>query len=1721
MGKKLSFCLSQQLLIVMLLLLAFSSVISAAPLRDAPVIVTQPDGTVLKCLASGDEFFNYLHDASGNIIIQHPVTGYYTYAQLDDGGKIVASQQIAVDFGYYYNQDAVIFSPTLTKGRGLKLGDIDFSLNQDLLDHQDLPKEIPVPVPFGARSQESAPNTSPDIGIKGKTVAGSMENIIVLLCFADEDPQIAPDIKNRIEDLFNGPNLSLKHYMKAVSENVFELNSILVGLDGNTLLMYQDSHPRCYYQPYNEVTNPLGYTDNQYIEREQTLLSNAVKAIDGSSIFEGKDLDIDGNGQVDSITFIASGNVDGWADLLWPHKWILFTETVNLCGKQVMSYSFQLLDYLFPPDGDSRLNVICHESLHTFGLPDLYRYNYDGEPVGNWDIMASNIPQTQFPNSHLRLRYAGWGQELVKITKNDRYTLSPLGSTDGVTAYAIQSSSPNQFILLEYRSEENPSGYDTLYDSGIYYHKGLTITRINTNFIGNANQIGATDDEVYIYRPKETTLNQGEGDIEEASLSADTGRISFGNDSVEAGYADMIYLYDGKNSKYTISNLSEAGETISFDLRINDGIAAQTPEILIQPQGAIYGQGAKASALTVLAAIGDGGTLSYQWYSNSVNSTAGGMPLAADSSTYIPPTETIGTTYYYVVITNSNKGVSTTKIATITSEIAEVTVTDAFIPVTDIIKVEKRGMAGVPLALGGMVIPEDANYQDIIWTVKDPGSTTATIEGGVLFATAPGTALVTATVENGQSRTYVTDFSSDGSHTMAIKNDGSLWAWGDNTYGQLGDGAQTNSYSPIRVGTDDKWLTVEAAAYRTTAIKNDGTLWAWGDNRYAKLGIGTYADNNYSPVQIGTDSDWAAIAPSGIHGIALKEDGSLWAWGDNRNGQLGIGDISATQLSPVRVGTDKDWAAIATGWVHNIALKKDGSLWAWGDNSYGQLGDGSTEQRDIPVRIGTDTDWVAIEGGHFHTIALKSDGSLWIWGLNNWGQLGDGRRELIRDFPEQLGEDKDWVEIAGGYFYTMALKSDGSLWAWGDNFVGQLGDGTSIDRFTPVQVSKGKDWTAIACNGDCSVALKNDGSLWNWGWNNWGQLGDGTSKNRRNPLQITFAPAYSKNFLINVLPLEAGFVPVRDIIDLPAQATQRVALALTGTVLPADATNKDIKWRVKDPGTTGGNIEAGLLNTTAEGTVIVTATVERGLEEVALSAAKAGGTYSVILKSDGSLWAWGANDFGQLGDGTLTGRNLPVRVGGDKDWAEVMPGQYHNLALKSDGSLWAWGLNNYGQLGDGSNQNRNTPVRIGEDADWRLVAAGDYHTMAIKNDGSLWAWGDNSYGQLGNGTNAGCDSPVRVGEDNDWLTLEVGDYHTMAIKNDGSLWIWGNNYYGQLGDDTYVDSFSPLQLGNDNDWAAVAAGFYHSMALKNDGSLWAWGDNFYGQLGDGTGITERSIPVLVGTGWDAIFSKGYHNAGFKSDGSLWTWGDNIHGQLGDGTTSQRNRPVLLGTGWIGVCAGYDHTIAQKSDGSLWAWGWNYYGQLGDGSSTSRSLPCQIIPTAAFTKDFTIEVTSGAKVNLKGTIKSYNPAKPTTLRLIQNKEDKYLTSIMATSGSGLLEEDFIFTGITPGTYDLVISKDAHTKFTALNIVVGDEDLDLTDDKRPEVRLMALRCGDINNDGLINDADLTVLWRAGNYNKKTGEADNLWCDLDGDGLINDADLTILWLAYNYNRGEVIIP
>jgi hypothetical protein len=303
-----------------------------------------------------------------------------------------------------------------------------------------------------------------------------------------------------------------------------------------------------------------------------------------------------------------------------------------------------------------------------------------------------------------------------------------------------------------------------------------------------------------------------------------------------------------------------------------------------------------------------------------------------------------------------------------------------------------------------------------------------------------------------------------------------------------------------------------------------------------------------------------------------------------------------------------------------------------------------------------------------------------------------------------------------------------------------------------------------------------------------------------------------------------------------------------------------------------------------------------------------------------------------------------VQIGAAADWQAVAAGQHHTVALKQDGTLWAWGQNSYGQLGDGTTAQRNSPVQIGIAADWQAVATGYSHNVAIKQDGTLWGWGYNGNGQLGDGTTVSKSSPVQIGIAADWQAVSAGAYYTVVLKQDSTLWAWGMNNYGQLGDGTTTQRNSPVQIGTAT-WQAVAAGDYHAVAVKQDGSLWAWGQNLSGQLGDGTMASKRS-PVQIGIApWQAVAAGYVQTVAVQQDGTLWAWGLNNYGQVGDGTTTQRSSPVQIGTDadWQAVASGTFHTVALKQDGTLYAWGSNWSGRLGDGTETDRLSPVQILP----------------------------------------------------------------------------------------------------------------------------------------------------------------------------------
>jgi alpha-tubulin suppressor-like RCC1 family protein len=443
----------------------------------------------------------------------------------------------------------------------------------------------------------------------------------------------------------------------------------------------------------------------------------------------------------------------------------------------------------------------------------------------------------------------------------------------------------------------------------------------------------------------------------------------------------------------------------------------------------------------------------------------------------------------------------------------------SFMPVEDIIDVPSAAMAGRPLALTGTVVPPDAINIDITWSIKDAGLTGASIsDGNILNSKAEGTVAVTATVKDGLAAEPMVALAIGGSHTLALRKDGTLWAWGNNDSGQLGVGPAPQYNAPQQIGLDSNWAAITAGENHSLALKTDGSLWAWGENA-GQLGDGTDA-NRYAPVRIGAESSWEAVSAGSWHTLGLKKDGSLWAWGDNYYGQLGVNFSIKSSNIPIRIGTDNNWKAVEAGAFHSLAIKTDGSLWAWGYNSSGQLGDDTNKWYDAPVRVGTANDWAAVSAGVNHSMALKTDGSLWAWGENYLGHLGDGT-PTSRRAPVRIGPTNDWAAVSAGRYHTLALKKDNSLWAWGWNGFGQLGDGSFVISYQPIRIETDNNWVALAAGHIHSVALKSDGNPWAWGINKNGQLGDGSDTDSTAPVWVNTKLAdYIKDFIIAISPAQ-------------------------------------------------------------------------------------------------------------------------------------------------------------------------------------------------------------------------------------------------------------------------------------------------------------------------------------------------------------------------------------------------------------------------------------------------------------------------------------------------------------------------------------------------------------------------------------------------------------------------
>ncbi len=314
--------------------------------------------------------------------------------------------------------------------------------------------------------------------------------------------------------------------------------------------------------------------------------------------------------------------------------------------------------------------------------------------------------------------------------------------------------------------------------------------------------------------------------------------------------------------------------------------------------------------------------------------------------------------------------------------------------------------------------------------------------------------------------------------------------------------------------------------------------------------------------------------------------------------------------------------------------------------------------------------------------------------------------------------------------------------------------------------------------------------------------------------------------------------------------------------------------------------------------------------------------FSLGVTTSGTLFAWGYNTNGNLGLNNRVDVSSPVQVGALTNWSQASSGATHaplthtSVAVKTNGTLWAWGANNHGEVGDSTVYARSSPVQIGSSTNWAAASTGSGMSIAVTTAGSLYSWGDNVSGQLGLNIADKRSSPVQIGALTNWANVSVGKQFVLAVKTDNTLWGWGSGSGGKLGFLPAPNQSSPVQVGSDSNWSKVSNGWGsdHALAVRTNGTLWAWGLNTYGVLGINT-ITARSSPTQVGslTTWLSPSSDRDHSLATKSDGTLWGWGRNSQGEVGDNTIIARSSPVQVGalTSWVSVAAGAYRTLALR------------------------------------------------------------------------------------------------------------------------------------------------------------------------------------------------------------------
>ena len=716
--------------------------------------------------------------------------------------------------------------------------------------------------------------------------------------------------------------------------------------------------------------------------------------------------------------------------------------------------------------------------------------------------------------------------------------------------------------------------------------------------------------------------------------------------------------------------------------------------------------------------------------------------------------------------------------------------------------------------------------------------------------------------------------------SCAIDGNDTVKCWGENVAYQTGRTTPVNTSSPVTVPLPVTPVAVSAGGEEACALGSNGQVWCWGYNGDGQTGPLYPGSQSPTPQQVVLPAAATSIELGTVHTCAVLADNSVWCWGTNTDGQLGDGTTTDSHGVPVRV-VSVTATAVALGYQHTCALTTSGGVLCWGDNNRGELGNGSTTPSLVPVAPTGLPTVTAIRAGSNSTCAIAGS-SAYCWGYNADGNLGLGT-SVDTLVPTKVSLD-NVVDVAVSAGVGCFLVSSGSLWCSGTNSSGQLGALSTPNSLVPIQIS-GLSGPVVAidtANGHV-CAQQSDGRLYCWGWNKYGQIGTGSTIN-----QVAFTDSWDDFAPTNISTIGSSTCAVR-----------------SGALYC---------WGDNLFGRLGTGNDTDLYGRAASTTATIT-----GGSAVTQSAMN--DYYSCARRADGTVWCWGRGNYGSLGYGSTTSSNIPVQVSGLTSAASVATGYYHACAVVSASSTVAcWGRNTNGQLGDNTGANSNVPVTVvgvggtGTLSNVSSITSGTQHSCALTTGNTVFCWGYGILGLLGDGSGSSSPTPVAVSGISTATSITGGSDHTCALKSNGTVWCWGQNTLGQLGDGSTSNRSTPVQALFSGPVDRIFSGAASTCARLVSGAIECTGQNGYGQLGTGN-ISNLSTPTAItipaGHTVTALSISSTHSCATTSTSSgvrVLCTGDNVFGQLGPDPETIKTAPQPV----IGLTAPATTTTSTTS-----------------------------------------------------------------------------------------------------------------------------------------------------------------------------------------------------------------